>query len=86
MSLKRTEGMLVSLYRTLPDRGVSLPELVTDIFIALAFAWAKWNAACQEALRENIVLGEPSEETMMRVEALEESYNRLVEAKRAHGP
>jgi hypothetical protein len=33
MSLKRTEGILVSLYRTLPDRGVELPELVEDIFI-----------------------------------------------------
>lgn len=51
--------------------------------LAITFAWAKWNAACQEALRENIVMGEPSETTMTRVEVLEEKYNLLVEAKRA---
>lgn len=51
--------------------------------LAIAFAWARWNEACQEALRENITMGEPSEATMTRVEALEESYNHLVEAKRA---
>jgi hypothetical protein len=51
--------------------------------LAIAFAWARWNAACQKALHENITMGEPSEETMTRVEALEESYNHLVEAKRA---
>ena len=50
--------------------------------LAIAFAWARWNAACQEALRENIVMGELSAETMTRVETLEESYNHLVEAKR----
>ncbi len=53
--------------------------------LAIAFAWAKWNDACQEGLRENITLGEPSEETLTRIEQLEDTYNHLVEAKRAHG-
>jgi hypothetical protein len=52
--------------------------------LAIAYAWARWNAACQEALHENILLGEPSEKTMIRVETLEEKYNHLVETKRTH--
>jgi hypothetical protein len=51
--------------------------------LAIAFAWARWNEACQEGLRENITLGEPSEETLTRIEAREVEYNHLVEAKRA---
>lgn len=51
--------------------------------LAIAYAWMKWNNACQEALLENFTLGEPTEKTLTRVEHLEAAYNRLVETKRA---
>ena len=54
--------------------------------LAIVYAWARWHAACQDALRENFTLGEPSEDTMIRVELLEDQYNHLVETKRATQP
>ena len=52
--------------------------------LALVYAWMKWNNACQEALLEHFTMGEPTEETLTRVERLEDAYNHLVEAKRTH--
>jgi hypothetical protein len=46
--------------------------------LAIAFAWSRWNAACQVAFRENITKGEVSEEAIAQVEAFENTYNELV--------
>jgi hypothetical protein len=46
--------------------------------LAIAFAWAEWNRALQEALRETNTKGSVSEATLVKVEILENAYNGLV--------
>jgi hypothetical protein len=49
--------------------------------LAIAFAWSKWSLGLQEALRENITKGEVSEQTLTKVEILENAYNGLVSVR-----